>query len=105
MTLADAATFANDYSFRHNTVAAAVRVALNVMEEDTATPGHADRIELATLVLAEPGLYADRLSWAVSANDDLVADYIAGNTEDVLNALEEAVADVWDHLSGVEPTE
>ncbi len=102
--LSDAAVMAQDFNVHALVTAAITRTAITVVNEDTNTPGHAERHDLAVKVLTEPALYASRFAWLASSDDDLVAAYAADGVAG-LDDLQEVIDDVWDSAAGVaEPT-
>jgi hypothetical protein len=57
----------NDPTFRARCQSGALEAATNVMSEDDATPGHAERTAWANKVLLNPGLMSPGIAFGVAA--------------------------------------
>ena len=69
-----------------------VKVALQIISEDSTTPNHANRVNLARSVLQTSESHARQMIWGVA----LVA---AGTTDD---ALTTAILATWNQYAGLE---
>lgn len=95
MTLEEAYALGADPTWRGRCQTAGLQAAANVMAEDAATHGHAERITFATKVMLQPSLQSSAMAFGVAAQPGITGP--EATDQDVLfttNAL-------WDAWSGV----
>lgn len=105
---------ATNETFRGIVEAACMNAANQVINEDTGTPGHEQRVALAmTFILPEAGNrdeYLTRFVWQAAMDPTIQAEATAGDgaltPENVTDSsVDYLVASLWDRLAGVRPEE
>jgi hypothetical protein len=66
MAYKDIYNYANNNEYKGRLAAALVDAAIAVNGESDTTPNHANRVEFAHAVAANPASYAERMVWAVA---------------------------------------
>lgn len=95
MTFEEAYALGSDPTWRARCQTAGLQAAANVMSEDDATAGHADRAAYANRVLLNPSLESQAIAFGVAAQPGITGP--EATDQDILfttNAL-------WDAWSGV----
>lgn len=93
--LFDKYTLGADPTFRARCQTAAIQAATDVMSEDDATAGHAERTAYANKVLLNPSLQSQAISFGIAAQPGITGpDATDSDIQFTCNAL-------WDAWSGV----
>lgn len=99
-SLSNAASLAQDTTFRSMTLSALVYQARQVAAEDPATTGHQRRMLYAQAIINNPTQYLDSISWTIAADNSIAS--LGSTAADVPEAtLLQAVETAWDYLAGL----
>lgn len=99
--LTDAATYANDPDLLPPLTAAIVAAAVAISSESNDTPGHVQRVQLATQVLNSPAAMSTVFAWATSINGTVVGKWVSGDHDGALGDIPFVLGTVWDAVAGV----